>query len=54
MATDLTTPLPDLSDMTLDELRAIDNPVLLDRLQRIIEDIDEGPTEIIAGFQSAI
>lgn len=50
---DHTTGLADLSDMTLADLLASDNPVLLDCLARIAEDADR-PQDVVAGFQSAI
>lgn len=53
MSTETQTELPDVTDMTLADLLASDNPVLLDCLARIAEDADR-PQDVVAGFQSAI
>lgn len=45
--------LPDLSDVSLDDLLGIDNPVLLEALRRVQAEADN-PQEIVAGFNSAI
>lgn len=45
--------LPDLTDMSLADLLAIDNPVLASSLQRVVA-ADDGSQGIVAGFQSAI
>lgn len=45
--------LPDLTDMTLADLLAIDNPILASSLKRVVAQ-DDGSQGIVAGFQSAI
>lgn len=46
-------PLIDLTQVSLDQLRALDNPVLSASVRRILAEIDS-PSEVIAGFQSSI
>lgn len=50
---DFTTTLPDLSDVTLLDLRHLDSPSLVDSLRRVLDSADD-PQEIVAGFNSAI
>lgn len=45
--------LPDLTDMSLADLLALDSPVLAASLERVVADDDES-AGIVAGFQSAI
>lgn len=46
-------PLIDLTRVSLDQLQALDNPVLNASIRRILAEIDR-PSEVIAGFQSSI
>lgn len=46
--------LPDVGHLRLDDLMGMDNPNLIDSLRKIIEAEDSGAHEIVAGFQSAI
>jgi FXSXX-COOH protein len=45
--------MPDLTSINLDELGALDNPVLASVLQGIRREA-ENPEEAVAGFQSSI
>ena len=46
-------PLIDLTQVSLDRLLTLDNPVLTASVHRILAEIDN-PSEVIAGFQSSI
>jgi FXSXX-COOH protein len=50
---DFRSDLIDVRDLSLDQLRAIPNPILADTLRRVREQI-EGRLDMVAGFQSAI
>lgn len=53
MQPDFETELPDLADVSLEDLVGLDNPVLLESLGRVLEESDK-PQDVVAGFQSAI
>lgn len=46
------TQLPDLSDLSLEDLMTIDSPALREILEAILEEDEQ--QEIVAGFQSAL
>jgi FXSXX-COOH protein len=50
---DLSSPLVDLTDVHLADLRAMDETALGSALRRILEEADR-PQEVVAGFQSAL
>ena len=50
---DVATDLVDLSQMSLNELRSLDQPILSDALRRVVEEA-KNSVEAIAGFQAVI
>jgi FXSXX-COOH protein len=50
---DVESELPDLSEMSLSDVRTSDDSVLARALARVIEDLRD-PESVVSGFQSAL
>jgi FXSXX-COOH protein len=50
---DVATDLADLGQVSLSELRELDQPILSEALRRVVEDV-ENSSDAIAGFQAVI